>query len=137
MKAIIEEASPETAKKMQQLALAEGALPIHLLRALYTKSSDNRLLMHSQLSKHLVGLWTADCDPSNKLLERMFPAGLLTFLFSDDSTPVTDQDRLHVRDNLALALTDAEKNKGHVILRAAGKGLKTAKQARRTFENQL
>ena len=51
MKAIIEEASPETAQKMQSLALAEGALPIHLLRALYTKSSDNRLLMHAQLSK--------------------------------------------------------------------------------------
>ena len=127
MKAIIEEASPDTARKMQQLALAEGALPIHLLRALYTKSADNRLLMHSQLSKHLVGLWTADCDASNRLLERMFPAGLLTFLTSDDLTPVSDRDRLHVRDNLQLAVSDAEKNKGHVLLRAAGKGLKTAK----------
>ena len=80
MKAIIEEASPETAQRMQQLALAEGALPIHLLRALYTKTNDNRLLMHAQLSKHLVGLWTTNCDDASKLLERMFPAGLLTFL---------------------------------------------------------
>ena len=56
MKAIIEEASPETAQKMQTLALAEGALPIHLLRALYTKSSDNRLLMHAQLSKVILHL---------------------------------------------------------------------------------
>ena len=41
---------------------------------------------------------------------------------------MTEKDRLHVRDNLQLALSDAEKNKGHAILRAAGKGLKTAKQ---------
>lgn len=72
MKAIIEEASPETARKMQQLALAEGALPIHLLKALFTKSSDNRLLMHAQLSKHLVGLWTTDFDEADQLLERIF-----------------------------------------------------------------
>ena len=50
------------------------------------------------------------------------------FTHSDDATPVTEKDRLHVRDNLQLALSDAEKNKGHAILRAAGKGLKTAKQ---------
>ena len=77
MKAIIEEGTPETARKMQQLAMAEGALPIHLLKALYTHNKDNRLLMHAQLSKHLVGLWTTNFEPSDQLLERIFPAGLL------------------------------------------------------------
>ena len=55
MKAIIEEGSPETGQKMQLLALAEGALPVHLLSALYIKSSENRLLMQRQLSRHLIG----------------------------------------------------------------------------------
>ena len=127
MKAIIEEATPETAKKMQQLAMAEGALPIHLLKALYTKSADNRLLMHAQLSKHLVGLWTTNCKESDQLLERIFPAGLLRYLNLDDKTPSSEADRLHVRDNLQIALTDAGKNKGHAILRAAHKGLQDAK----------
>ncbi|CAI8045158.1 DnaJ homolog subfamily C member 13 [Geodia barretti] len=46
MKAIIEEGTPEMAKKMQDLALAEGALPRHLHTSLFTASSDNRLLTH-------------------------------------------------------------------------------------------
>lgn len=37
MKAIIEEGSPETGRKMQMLALAEGAVPIHLVKALFIK----------------------------------------------------------------------------------------------------
>ena len=55
MKAIIEESSPETSAKMQMLALAEGAVPVHLLSALFTQSSENRLLMQRQLSRHLIG----------------------------------------------------------------------------------
>ena len=50
------------------------------------------------------------------------------YLDSDDATPTKDVDRLHVRDNLDLAITDAESNKGNVVLRAAGKGLKQGKQ---------
>ena len=61
-------------------------------------------------------------------MERMFPAGLLTFLTSEDATPLSEKDRLHVRDNLQMALSDAEKNKGHAILRVAHKGIKGAKQ---------
>ncbi len=34
------------AQKMQELALAEGALPRHLHTALFTSSLDNRLLTH-------------------------------------------------------------------------------------------
>lgn len=37
-------------------------------------------------------------------------------------------DRLHVRDNLKMAITDAESNRGNVLLRAAGKGLKQGKE---------
>ncbi len=72
MKAIIEEGSPETGAKMQLLALAEGAVPIHLVTALYTKSAENRLLMQRQLSRHLIGLWTSNNDYASNLLERVF-----------------------------------------------------------------
>ena len=34
------------ADKMQELALAEGALPRHLHTSLFTASADNRLLTH-------------------------------------------------------------------------------------------
>ena len=76
----------------------------------------------------MVGLWTTECEEAHSLLERMFPAGLLTFLTSEDATPLSEKDRLHVRDNLQMALSDAEKNKGHAILRVAHKGIKGAKQ---------
>ena len=77
MKAIIEEGSEEIGRKMQLLALAEGALPIHLKTALFTKSDDNRLLMNCQLSRHLVGLWTTDNDNAEELLKRVFVSCLL------------------------------------------------------------
>lgn len=44
MKAIIEEAEPEVAAHMQNLALAEGALVRHLHTAMFTESTDNRML---------------------------------------------------------------------------------------------
>ena len=44
MKAIIEEGDAEIAAKMQDLALAEGALPKHLHTAMFTQSADNRML---------------------------------------------------------------------------------------------
>ena len=44
MKAIIEEGDAEIAAKMQDLALAEGALPRHLHTAMFTQSSDSRML---------------------------------------------------------------------------------------------
>uniref|UniRef100_A0A8C4R869 DnaJ homologue subfamily C GRV2/DNAJC13 N-terminal domain-containing protein n=1 Tax=Eptatretus burgeri TaxID=7764 RepID=A0A8C4R869_EPTBU len=44
MKAIIEEGAEEISTRMQNLALSEGALPRHLHTAMFTVSSDNRLL---------------------------------------------------------------------------------------------
>ena len=128
MKAIIEEASPETGAKMQMLALAEGAMPVHLISALYTKSAENRLLMQRQLSRHLIGLWTAENEAAIQLLERILPAGLLHYLQSDASTPTSEKDRLHVRDNLSLAVSDQDKAKSPALLLAAGKGLKQGKE---------
>lgn len=37
------------------------------------------------------------------LLKRIMPAGLLSYLDSEDEVPLDDVDRLHVRDNLKLA----------------------------------
>jgi DnaJ family protein C protein 13 len=71
MKAIIEEGSEATGQKMQMLALAEGAVPIHLVKALFIKSEDNRLLMQRQLSRHLISLWTAGNDAATELLQRI------------------------------------------------------------------
>lgn len=81
MKAIIEEGSPETGKKMQMLALAEGAVPIHLVKALYIKSDDNRLLMQRQLSRHLISLWTADNDATTELMQRILVNKTSLFMF--------------------------------------------------------
>lgn len=53
---------------------------------------------------------------------------MLYYLTCDDASPTKDVDRLHVRDNLKIAITDAESSKGNAILRAAGKGLKQGKQ---------
>jgi len=44
MKAIIEEGDAEISAKMQDLALAEGALPRHLHTAMFTQSADSRML---------------------------------------------------------------------------------------------
>ena len=72
MKAIIEEGNDAIGKRMQLLALAEGAVPVHLVTALFTKTSDNRLLTNCQLSRHLVGLWTSNCPQAMELMERIF-----------------------------------------------------------------
>ncbi len=48
---------------------------------------------------------------------------------SDDQTPVTDKDRLNVRDNLQMAISDHERNsKVNPLLKVAGRGLKSAKE---------
>ncbi|CAI8058522.1 DnaJ homolog subfamily C member 13, partial [Geodia barretti] len=98
MKAIIEEGTPEMAKKMQDLALAEGALPRHLHTSLFTASSDNRLLTHRQLSRHLVGRWVTGNPTANALLHRVVPLGLMQYLKSNEKVP-EEADRMHVRDN--------------------------------------
>lgn len=71
MRALIEEGEAEVAARMQTLALAEGALPRHLLAALYTQGSDGRLLTHRQLSRHLVGLWVTGNPTAMGLLRRI------------------------------------------------------------------
>lgn len=100
MKAIIEEGDDEIARKMQELALAEGALPRHIHIALFTSSTDNRLLTHRQLSRHLISLWITGNPTANALLHRMLPLGLVQFLESEEKVPDKEIDRMHVRDNL-------------------------------------
>lgn len=104
MKAIIEEGTPEMATKMQELALAEGALPRHLHTSLFTASTDNRLLTHRQLSRHLVGLWVTGNPIATALLHRVLPLGLMQYLESDDKVP-EEVDRMHIRDNLKAVQT--------------------------------
>ena len=83
----------------------------------------------------ILGLWTAENDAAMALLERILPAGLLHYLQDDAATPTSEKDRLNVRDNLNLAVTDASKNKAPQILLAAGKGLKQGKEiANKTAE---
>lgn len=60
---------------MQELALAEGALPRHFHTALFTASSDSRMLTHRQLSRHLIGLWVTGNPTANALLRRMLVGG--------------------------------------------------------------
>ena len=128
MKAIIEEGEEEVGARMQELALAEGALPQHLLSALYTQSADGRFLTNRQLSRHLVGLWTSSTAPTMELLRRILPLGLLVFLESEDSVPKDDIDRLNVRDNLKMAM-EADNRESNAVLLAAGKGIQNAKVA--------
>ena len=73
---------------MQELALAEGALPRHLHTALFTSSMDNRLLTHRQLSRHLVALWVTGNPTATALLHRVLPLGLMQFLESDEKVRV-------------------------------------------------
>ncbi|XP_018613426.2 dnaJ homolog subfamily C member 13-like isoform X1 [Scleropages formosus] len=103
MKAIIEEGDKEIATKMQELALSEGALPRHLHTSMFTISTDQRMLTHRQLSRHLVGLWTAENLVAMSLLKRILPSGLLAYLDSTDRVPEKDVDRMHVRDNVKIA----------------------------------
>jgi hypothetical protein len=74
---------------MQDLALSEGALPIHLLRALFTASNDTRLLPLKYLSQQLLGLWSTGHPTTYGLLKRIFPLGLIAYL---DSSEEPDQD---------------------------------------------
>lgn len=126
MRAIIEEGEANVAERMQELALAEGALLKHLLIALFTSDEDKRLLAHRQLSRHLVGLWVTNNNMAMNLLERILvsrifqfiepgennsryfhffqPSGLLRFLESDEQIPSAhENEHLITRDNLKLA----------------------------------
>ena len=84
MKAIIEEGNAEVTLRMQELALAEGAVLRHLRVALVTPATDSRQLTMRQLSRHLIALWTASHKTSLSLLRRILPIGLLNYLQSDE-----------------------------------------------------
>ncbi|XP_033848217.2 dnaJ homolog subfamily C member 13-like isoform X1 [Acipenser ruthenus] len=125
MKAIIEEGDKEIATKMQDFALSEGALPRHLHTSMFTISSDQRMLTNRQLSRHLVGLWTAEHSTALNLLQRILPAGLLAYLDSSDPVPEKDVDRMHVRDNVKIATDQYGRfNKVPEWQRLAGKAAK-------------
>ncbi|XP_064598102.1 dnaJ homolog subfamily C member 13-like isoform X2 [Liolophura sinensis] len=111
MKAIIEEGDAEIAAKMQDLALGEGALPKHLLTAMFTQSTDNRMLTNRQLSRHLVGLWVTGHPTAMGLLRRLMPNGLLLYLDSPDDVPASEDDLLHIRDNVKLAQDHQNRNR--------------------------
>uniref|UniRef100_A0A4W4F3A4 J domain-containing protein n=1 Tax=Electrophorus electricus TaxID=8005 RepID=A0A4W4F3A4_ELEEL len=124
MKAIIEEGDKEIATKMQDLALSEGALPRHLHTSMFTVSADQRMLTNRQLSRHLVGLWTAENPIALNLLKRILPTGLLAYLDSSDPVPEKDMDRMHVRDNLKIATDQFGRTKVPEWQRIAGKAAK-------------
>lgn len=73
MRALIEEGNAELGARMQALALAEAALPRHLLIALFGTSRPQ----HRCLSRHLVGLWATGHPPAMALLRRIFVIFLL------------------------------------------------------------
>ncbi|XP_077997979.1 dnaJ homolog subfamily C member 13-like [Glandiceps talaboti] len=112
MKAIIEEGDNEIAAKMQDLALAEGALPRHLHAAMFTQSSDNRMLANRQLSRQLVALWITGHPTAMSLLRRLVPSGLLSYLDSDEDVPL-ERDLLHVRDNVKVAQDQSNRSHGN------------------------
>lgn len=81
MRAIIEEGAQEVSARMQELALAEGALPRHLLNSLFTSGTDGRLLTHRQLCRHLVGLWVTAHPTALALLKRIMVGLFKNFVY--------------------------------------------------------
>uniref|UniRef100_A0A0K0D2Y9 GYF_2 domain-containing protein n=1 Tax=Angiostrongylus cantonensis TaxID=6313 RepID=A0A0K0D2Y9_ANGCA len=131
MRAIIEESDIETSKAMQMLALTEGAFLTHLRLALLTTGKDLeartrflalllfftlelvtselyilKVLTNKQLSGHLIGLWLADNRPATDLLNRCLPRGLLDFLDSNATVPVSEANLLIPRNNLEAATNE-------------------------------
>lgn len=128
MKAIIEEGDVEISAKMQELSLAEGALPRHLLIAMFTQGTDSRMLTNRQLSRHLVGLWVTGHPTAMGLLKRIFPPGLLIYLDSTEKVPNKETDLLHIRDNLQLAQDHSSKNRKNPHWRVIERHLEHALQ---------
>ncbi|KAJ8971338.1 hypothetical protein NQ314_000751 [Rhamnusium bicolor] len=137
MRSIIEEGESEVAEKMQNLALAEGALPRHLLAALYTQGTDGRLLTHRQLSRHLIGLWVTGNPTAMGLLKRIMPTGLIAFLDSSDKVPAEalEQEMLNHRDNLKIAQDHANKGKRHPNWIAVERQLKNVEKRVEHYTN--
>ncbi|XP_026689186.1 dnaJ homolog subfamily C member 13-like [Diaphorina citri] len=129
MRALIEEGEPETARRLQHLALCEAALPRHLLAALFS-GSDRSDTMHRQLSRHLIGLWVTDNEAAHALLSRILPLGLLQFLESDEEVPpdAVEED-VELRDNLKLAVDHATRNQRNPHLVKIERHIKTLEKS--------
>uniref|UniRef100_A0A3B3Y3K6 J domain-containing protein n=1 Tax=Poecilia mexicana TaxID=48701 RepID=A0A3B3Y3K6_9TELE len=112
------------ARRSLIIFISEGALPRHLHTSLFTVSADQRMLTNRQLSRHLVGLWTAENPVAMNLLKRILPTGLLAYLDSPDPVPEKDVDRMHIRDNLKIASDQLNRNKVPEWQRIAGKAAK-------------
>eukprot|EP01133_Synstelium_polycarpum_P018030 gene18030-21522_t len=94
MMVVINEGDEEMAKQMQIIALVEGALLRHLHDALFLKvqpglatPSNIRNSTKKEMSRLLVGLWTAENPVCRALLERVFPRGLVQYLDSTEEPP--------------------------------------------------
>ncbi|XP_049876765.1 dnaJ homolog subfamily C member 13 [Pectinophora gossypiella] len=111
MRALVEEGGGGVGPRMQALALAEAALPRHLLTALYAPAR----LHHRHLARHLVALWLVDHAPAHNLLKRIMPSGLLAFLESTEPPPAQalEDERVEERDNLSLAQATVKPRAAH------------------------
>eukprot|EP01135_Chromosphaera_perkinsii_P007978 Nk52_evm50s1073 gene=Nk52_evmTU50s1073 len=87
MRSLIEEGDKAISDKMKYSALAEAAILKHIHNAIYIEGSDYRQYQYRELSKHLLGLWATDNEEIQSLIPRMFPAGLVSFLYKDDEVP--------------------------------------------------
>ncbi|GBP27281.1 DnaJ homolog subfamily C member 13 [Eumeta japonica] len=105
MRALVEEGTSGVGTRMQALALAEAALPRHLLTALYAPAR----LHHRHLARHLVALWLVEHAPAHNLLRRIMPSGLLAFLESTETPPADAEEPEPERDNLQLAQANANR----------------------------
>ncbi|XP_039278465.1 dnaJ homolog subfamily C member 13 isoform X2 [Nilaparvata lugens] len=139
MRAVIEEGSEGVAARMQELALSEGALLRHLLTALFTADTDQRMLVNRQLSRHLVGLWVSGNETALSLLQRIMPSSLLDFLNLDEEVSDTvsiGEDALNFRDNLKLAQDQAIRDRQNPHIVAVQKQIKILeKQIESTLEH--
>ncbi|KAG8009572.1 DnaJ-like protein subfamily C member 13, partial [Nibea albiflora] len=75
-----------------------------------------------QLSRHLVGLWTAENPVAMNLLKRILACWRTWTV--PDSVPEKDVDRMHIRDNLKIATDQLNRNKVPEWQRIAGKAAK-------------
>lgn len=116
MKAIIEEGDIEITRRMQELALSEGALPRHLQIAMFSPPQDSRHLAFRQLSRTLVSLWTVNNEVAEQLLRRIVPLGLLNYLQSEEKPPKKGIQILE-RNNLQQAMELTSKRSTKDVIR--------------------
>nr|XP_026495433.1 dnaJ homolog subfamily C member 13 isoform X2 [Vanessa tameamea] len=110
-RALVEEGGGGVGARVQALALAEAALPRHLLHALYAPAR----LQRRHLARHLVALWLVDHAPAADLMRRIMPSGLLAFLECSEAPPAAalEEQRVEERDNLQLAQAAARPRAPH------------------------